>query len=572
MELTTAAPGLETAAELCAAFGKDDSEFAGIALAEILKRRFNVPAAAAFYKTPLGFRFFPAGGPEPKTLYRSEWMDGIIRQSAGKTLTDFGPWAMPGYGPPEKFWITLTLKLSKTTPGYIILGRSSEPWQSRAERDSLKKIGEIISPIARMRIEKRSADAEKTKKELQLTNERNRLQGLIDSSPDLIYAADPKDHIININRAGMQLLGIKNPGEIIGKKASEFAFNPGDRAVLAKKLREEGFLRNYAIRLKGKNGRPVYCLESSTAVTDAGGKLIEYQGIIKDITSYVAIEQELKEANRSLAQANENLKKTQSLMVHQEKLASIGQLAAGIAHEINNPLSFLKSNYGAAENYIARLKTLAGTAPGSPDGDTKSREMDRIFGELDDIYRESGDGFDRIINIIRDLGSFSRSSETEDFSQYDVNEGIRSTLAVARNGIKDIARVKTKLGNVPMIRARGGEINQVILNIVMNAVQAIGSEKNAEKGLIEISTQANGPQVRIIIRDNGPGIPPAVISKIFDPFFTTKDPGKGTGLGLSISYHIIAEKHRGSITVQSKEGKGTSFIIDLPVNGPPKTE
>jgi signal transduction histidine kinase len=260
-------------------------------------------------------------------------------------------------------------------------------------------------------------------------------------------------------------------------------------------------------------------------------------------------------------------------MVQQEKLASIGQLAAGIAHEINNPVGFLKSNHAILQKYISKLREAwqlarAAAAPAIEEVEAKM-DLSFVFSEFDTIFAESADGFSRIMRIVGNLKNFARLDQNGDFELYDVNGGIQSTLVVARNEIKYVADTRETFGELPQIKAKGGEINQVILNVLVNAAQAIEGQKRSDKGLIEIETELKGDRVRIAISDDGPGIPEAIRMRIFDPFFTTKEPGKGTGLGLSISYDIIVTKHGGRLAVESEPGQGTTFLIELPINGPP---
>ena len=261
------------------------------------------------------------------------------------------------------------------------------------------------------------------------------------------------------------------------------------------------------------------------------------------------------------------------LMVQQEKLASIGQLAAGIAHEINNPVGFLKSNHLMLEKYTSKIRSgweAAREVAGPAIEEIEARmDLPFVFSEFDTLFTESAEGFSRIMRIVGNLKSFSRIDQSQELEAYDVNSGIESTLTVAQNEIKYVADTRVDLGELPRIRARGGEINQVILNILVNSAQAIESQKREGKGLIEIETRLVGDQVRIILRDDGPGVPESIRTRIFDPFFTTKEPGKGTGLGLSISYDIIVTKHGGKLAVDSGPGAGTTFVIELPVSGPP---
>ncbi|HOV63309.1 MAG TPA: ATP-binding protein [Spirochaetia bacterium] len=170
------------------------------------------------------------------------------------------------------------------------------------------------------------------------------------------------------------------------------------------------------------------------------------------------------------------------------------------------------------------------------------------------------------MQIVTNLKNFARIDVEENFDLYDINAGIESSIVVAWNELKYVADVRKELGEVPQIRARGGEINQVILNIIVNAAQAIASQERTQKGTIVIRTYVKGENVVCSIEDNGPGIPESIRLRIFDPFFTTKSPGKGTGLGLSISYDIIVNKHSGSLIVDSEPGKGTIFTFELPIS------
>jgi len=259
--------------------------------------------------------------------------------------------------------------------------------------------------------------------------------------------------------------------------------------------------------------------------------------------------------------------------VQHEKMASIGQLSAGVAHEINNPLGFLKSNHEMLERYIVTLRSayseIEALSPAEVSAIAERYDLEYIDSEIDSIFSESDEGFARIMHIVESLKNFSRTDQGSRFEQYDVNAGIESTLVVARNEIKYVADVELRLTPLPKIDARGNEINQVLLNILVNAAQAIAGQQRSSKGAIVISTAARDGRALITIRDDGPGIPQAILGKIFDPFFTTKEPGKGTGLGLSISYDIVTTKHGGSLSVDPAPGGGTVFSIELPVSREP---
>lgn len=278
--------------------------------------------------------------------------------------------------------------------------------------------------------------------------------------------------------------------------------------------------------------------------------------------------------------ANE-IEKVHAVLIHQDKLASIGQLAAGIAHEINNPIGFINSNLNTLFDYakdiaetITRYSKLVNTITGIPDlpeynedliielEDLKKqeRELD-IFFLIDDIpklIKESLDGAERIRKIVLDLTNFAHPGEQE-IQFLDINANIDSTLNVIRNELNDKIRVIKKYGKLREIKCHAQEFNQAFMNILLNSVQAIEGE-----GKIEIITRMKKDTAEIIISDTGKGIAEENLSMIFNPFFTTRPVGKGTGLGLNVTYNII-KKHNGSINVRSKEGSGTEFRVCLPV-------
>jgi signal transduction histidine kinase len=344
-------------------------------------------------------------------------------------------------------------------------------------------------------------------------------------------------------------------------------YNPEDRNIGLKRLFETG-ITTYETILKGKDERLIYCMESIAVLRDENGKIRELQGIINDITERIEKERELWRTNLELSELNSKLQKTQELMVQQEKLASIGQLAAGVAHEINNPLGFLKSNHSVTSKYVTKAQELIKELIESGLSEQSSaiaNQLNKQIEKIQEILTESAEGFERIIRIVADLKTFSRIDQGEGFAEYDVNAGIESTLVVAWNEIKYVADVEKQLGPIPKIMARGNELNQVWLNMLVNAAQAIEGAKKEERGRIIIKTWEERGHIMVSIKDNGPGIPESIRKKIFDPFFTTKEPGKGTGLGLSISYNIIVETHKGQIIVNTEPGAGTEFVVILPI-------
>jgi|GEM_PF-5151823 len=267
--------------------------------------------------------------------------------------------------------------------------------------------------------------------------------------------------------------------------------------------------------------------------------------------------------------SEENLKATQMQLIQSEKLAGIGQLAAGIAHEINNPVGFVSSNSETIVKYMEKIKELIALYERKAENEEveaykKSQKIPFVLEDLNDLLLENRDGLERISGIVKNLKDFARIDTKNEFTEIDINTCIKNTLVIAKNEIKYQVDVSLDLGETGPVFANGGEINQVLLNIIVNAVHAIASQKRTDKGQIKIRTWQEAETVFCEIKDNGPGIPENVMSRIFEPFFTTKEVGKGTGLGLSISYDIIVNKHGGSIRVDSEENEGCTFTIELP--------
>lgn len=278
---------------------------------------------------------------------------------------------------------------------------------------------------------------------------------------------------------------------------------------------------------------------------------------------------ELEEKNQHLQKLFRTLQETQSQLIQSEKMASLGQLVAGVAHELNNPISFIYANMKELENYINAIEEILKlllSNMNDPDLQEKLREkitkenydLEFIKRDINSLINESVEGGRRVKEVVQNLRNFSRLDEGE-VKTVDLHEGLDSTLLLLNNEIKNRIEVVKAYGDLPKIECHPGQINQVFMNILINAIQAIEGD-----GKIWIHTQKLNDQVEIVIKDNGKGIPEKIKDKIFDPFFTTKPVGKGTGLGLNICYNII-KNHNGKISVESIENEGTSFKIILPV-------
>jgi len=254
-------------------------------------------------------------------------------------------------------------------------------------------------------------------------------------------------------------------------------------------------------------------------------------------------------------------------LVQSEKLASLGELAAGVAHEINNPVGYVSSNLTTLQKYLAVYeKVLDAPEADSPEMAALKKKLNYAFirDDLQNLVKETQEGVGRVKAIIQDLKDYARTNVATHYVASDIQIGLKSTLNIARNQLKNRADVRLELGKLPLVECAPSQIDQVFLNLIVNAAQAMPDGK---VGLIDIRTNCNDSHVWIEVKDNGPGIPPEILKKIFDPFFTTKDPGTGTGLGLSVSQNII-QQHGGTLEVQSTVDVGTTFKITLPIKRP----
>lgn len=281
-----------------------------------------------------------------------------------------------------------------------------------------------------------------------------------------------------------------------------------------------------------------------------------------------AVNQELHQRHQQVEMAYQELARTQDQLIHSEKMASLGLLVAGVAHELNNPISYVHSNLDFVEDYTERLAGIIEAysaddgridAPGRRRGDARKQaiQYDATLKTLRELIASCREGAERVKKIVLDLRTFSRTDDVG-LVPTDLHEGIESTLNLVAKNYQNRIAIHRDYGYLPPVECYPGQINQVFMNLLQNAAQAI-----PRQGDVWIRTETDGDWVRVSIRDNGAGIPEEHLPRIFDPFFTTKAIGAGTGLGLSISYGII-EKHGGKIRVTSKVNEETEFMIELP--------
>jgi len=282
--------------------------------------------------------------------------------------------------------------------------------------------------------------------------------------------------------------------------------------------------------------------------------------------------EELKEINAQLSEAKFNL-------VQSEKMAAIGQLAAGVAHEINNPMGYISSNFEVLQKHFAKInefltlykeKLLSCNLPPSVDSVNElnqkygSLNLDFILEDINDIFTETKGGLERISDIVNSLRIYARTDKDDEKGYHSLQELLHQAILITNNEVKYVAKIDLLLPKDIIIFCNRNQLSQVFINLIVNAAQAIKSQNRSSLGKIMIKAVQEENNIRIEIADDGPGIPEENLTKIFEPFFTTKEVGQGTGLGLSIAYDIIVNKHGGKITAESTPGKGASFILVLP--------
>ncbi len=385
-------------------------------------------------------------------------------------------------------------------------------------------------------------------------------EGTIDCVDDMLFLADEHRRIRRCNRTFQQFLEKPYP-EILGKPFDQTLSDAGIVTDLPFGKEVECFHERSGRWFVIKH----YPFEEVPGF-DISGTIVT----IHDSTQLRKASEEVTRKNTWLKETLSELKRTQAKVLQQEKMASIGQLAAGVAHEINNPVGFINSNLATLGKYLSRMTEFlaaqsdciaAGAPPDLAEAVRRKRaqlKLDYVLKDLDDLIRESLEGAERVRVIVADLKSFSRVEES-DLQQADINECIRSTINIVWNELKYKATLRRELSEIPRTLCHPQQMNQVFLNLLVNAAHAIEHE-----GTITVRTWAENGHVCVSVADTGRGIPQGNLERIFEPFFTTKEAGMGTGLGLSITYDIV-KKHKGEVSVQSEVGKGTTFTVRIPI-------
>jgi PAS domain S-box-containing protein len=400
------------------------------------------------------------------------------------------------------------------------------------------------------------------------------LLAALDASEQQVLITNRKGRIVFANLSLAERHG-RVRDELIGESIEHIMrtdnHSPSQRDRMREAMRASQPIR---VVVEGihSTGRPLWLSLNITPIMNPGDDRPEhFVGIATDITQSIEdsrIKKELQDRVESREQERDRLALELRMA---QKLEAVGRLAAGVAHEINTPMQYISDNVTFLNDSVDDLASvIAAYRTGHQRGDEVAAEVeaDYLLSELPKAMQRTRDGLKRVTNIVRALKEFSHPS-SEAHQSADINKAIETTIEIARSEYKHVAVVELNLAPVPLVSCNIGELNQVFLNLLVNAAHAIeATGKDASSGRIAIATSHKGAELLISLEDNGCGIEPQHLDKIFDPFFTTKEVGKGTGQGLAISRSIVVERHGGAFDVHSVVGKGTRFTIRLPVTAP----
>ncbi len=441
--------------------------------------------------------------------------------------------------------------------------------------------------------------------EVALAQSERKYRNLVETSQDVIWSTDTQGRLTFVNQAVKQVFGYE-PEEMLGRPFTDFM--PAEQlvkdVVVFQHILKGEVLRQYETIGLGKDDKLIHLLFNAIALLDEQGQVVGTTGTALDITERKIAEDTLRQSEaRFREQAQElelalnQLKCAQSQLIQAEKMLSMGQMVAGVAHEINNPVTFIYGNLTPAREYFQDLSRLIESYQKTYPNPTP--EIRHIVEEIDleflmedwqQLIDSMQAGAERIRQIVRSLVLFSRQN-TSQKKPVDIHQGIDNTLILLQHQLRskgisasgrDSAlcseiKVIKDYGQLPQVTCDGGQLNQVFMNLLCNAIDALETQPSPriitirtemgsrESGVGNREKSSCAPSVVIRIADNGPGMSEAVHKKMFDPFFTTKSVGSGMGLGLSISYQIVVEKHLGQISCISTPGRGTELIVEIPV-------
>ncbi len=468
----------------------------------------------------------------------------------------------PHLGPSGR-WLYFTAAPLHDADGQVIgaIETLQDVSQRRNAEDALVRHGNALE----QRVQERSAALAASARDL---------EAFIDNAPiGVVYTNNGR--VLRCNRKMAEVFGLADGGAAVGQPAADFYLSIDDYdalALMAWPALSQGQPLHHEMWMRHHSGRPMW-MQLSAYVANYQDTAAGTWWMLQDRSEMRSAQETLLERFEQLQATHRQLAETQDQLLQSDKMASIGQLAAGVAHEINNPVGFVSANLNSLRQYVQSLLGLvdayaaASADPASPSAALQlaqqqaSVELDYLKDDLPQLLDESADGLARVKKIVQDLKDFSRVDQA-DWQQADLNAGLQSTLNVVRHEVKYKAEVRLQLAPLPPVLCLAGQLNQVFMNLIVNASQAI-----TERGVITLSSGVVGRWAWVQVDDSGSGMSEAVQRRIFEPFYTTKAVGKGTGLGLSLSFSIV-QRHGGQIQLRSVPGSGSAFRVWVPIAGP----
>jgi two-component system NtrC family sensor kinase len=483
-------------------------------------------------------------------------------------------------------WPSQTVEGAWESEGFIAEAGQHGRWYFFTAAPLRDVNGELIGAIETLQDISRRREAEdelrRHRNELEkLVQERTaelgdtlrQLEAFMEAAPiGIVYSVG--DRVQRNNRTMAAMFGIVG-GSAVGLRGRAFFLSRRDWVALRRVAREtlaQGLPMEHEMWLKHQDGSPLWMQVIAYAADPAHPEAGTWW-MLQDRTAMRATQDELQAHFERIRETNNKLEEAQNQLLQSEKMASVGQLAAGVAHEINNPIGFVGSNLNTLKTYVGDLLGLIDAFErsrqpdaGSSDAETPEAimqriEIDYLREDLPQLLAESEDGLARVKKIVQDLKDFSRVDQS-DWQEADLNAGLESTLNVVMHELKYKAEVVKRLKPLPLVRCLAAQLNQVFMNLIVNASHAID-----QRGTITLSTGCDGYWAWVQVQDTGCGMTEEVQRRIFEPFYTTKPVGKGTGLGLSLSFSIV-KKHGGALRVRSAPGEGSRFRVWVPMQGP----